>query len=196
MIPVIFRPFHELNGSWFWWGKNHCTPEELKKAYQFTVAYLRDEKNVHNLLYAYNTDRFSSEEEYLERYPGDEWADVLGFDIYQRGNDNAGFISDIDKMLGMLEKIAAGKNKIAALTEFGYNAVPDSIWWTQTFWKGIGNHHISYVLAWRNAGAKKGGAFEYYVPYKGQASAKDFMEFYKNKKAIFGKGIAKEKVYQ
>ena len=107
LIPVIFRPFHELNGSWFWWGKNHCTPEELKKAYRFTVTYLRDEKKVHNLLYAFNTDRFSSEEEYMERYPGDEWVDVLGFDIYQRGNDNAAFTRDIDKMLGMLEKIAA-----------------------------------------------------------------------------------------
>ncbi len=30
-IPVVFRPFHELNGSWFWWGKKHCTPDELKK---------------------------------------------------------------------------------------------------------------------------------------------------------------------
>ncbi len=83
-IPVIFRPFHELNGSWFWWGKNNCTPEELKSLYQFTEHYLRDVKGVHNLLYAYNTDRFATKEEYLERYPGDEWVDVIGFDIYQQ----------------------------------------------------------------------------------------------------------------
>ena len=196
LIPVIFRPFHELNGNWFWWGKNHCTPGELKQAYQFTVTYLRDKKNVHNLLYAFNTDRFSTEEEYLERYPGDDWVDILGFDIYQRKNDNAGFINDMDNMLTMLEKIAAGKNKIPALTEFGYNSIPDSTWWTQTFRKGIGNHHISYALAWRNAGAKAGGGFEYYVPYKGQTSAKDFIEFYKNEKTLFEKDIAKEKVYQ
>lgn len=43
-IPVIFRPFHELNGSWFWWGKNHCTPDEIKQLWHFTVAYLRDTK--------------------------------------------------------------------------------------------------------------------------------------------------------
>ncbi len=30
-IPIIFRPFHELNGNWFWWGKDHCTPEEYNK---------------------------------------------------------------------------------------------------------------------------------------------------------------------
>ncbi len=96
----------------------------------------------------------------------------------------------------MLEKIATERNKIPALTEFGYNGLPDSTWWTRTFWKGIGNHHISYVLGWRNAGGKTGGTFEGYVPYKGQASAKDFIEFYKNKKTIFEKDIAKEKVYQ
>jgi len=196
LIPVIFRPFHELNGSWFWWGKNHCTPDELKKAYQFTVTYLRDHKNVHNLLYAFNTDRFTSGEEFLERYPGDEWVDIIGFDIYQRSNDNAAFIGDIDRMLTMLEKIAAQKSKIPALTEFGYNSIPDSNWWTQTFWKGIGNHHISFVLGWRNAGGKAGGNFECYVPYKGHVSEKDFVEFYKNERTLFEKDIAKEKVYQ
>ena len=66
-------------------GKN-CTPDELKQLYHFTESYLRDIKNVHNLLYAYNTDRFYSKEEYLERYPGDEWVDIIGFDIYQAYN--------------------------------------------------------------------------------------------------------------
>ena len=84
-IPVIFRPFHELNGNWFWWGGKNCTPDELKQLYQFTETYLRDKKNVHNLLYAYNTDKFSSKEEYL-KVSGDEWVDIIGFDIYQGYN--------------------------------------------------------------------------------------------------------------
>lgn len=195
MIPVIFRPFHELNGSWFWWGKNHCTPEELKALYRFTVAYLRDEKGLHNLLYAFNTDRFASEEEYLERYPGDEWVDVIGFDIYQRGNDNQKFIKDIDAMLGMLTAIAAKKKKIPALTEFGYGSVPDSKWWTETFWKGIEKHKIAFALAWRNAGGKTENAMEFYVPYNKQLSASDFIQFYKNPRTLFQKDIAGEKIY-
>jgi beta-mannanase len=40
-IPVIFRPFHELNGSWFWWGKDNCSPEEFKTPVSFTEVYLR-----------------------------------------------------------------------------------------------------------------------------------------------------------
>jgi hypothetical protein len=194
-IPIIFRPFHELNGSWFWWGKNNCTADELKQLWHFTVSYLRDVKNVHNLLYAYNTDRYSSKEEYMERYPGDEWADVIGFDIYQRNSTNEKFIQDINQMLSTLEAIANEKNKIPALTEFGGN-LSDTSWWTETFLKGIGNHKISYVLGWRNAGKKPDGQFEYYIPYKGHITSPDFLKFYQADKTIFQKDVSKEKLYQ
>jgi hypothetical protein len=197
-IPIIFRPFHELNGNWFWWGKAHCTPGELKQLYQFTVAYLRDVKNIHNLLYAFNTDRFNSKEEYLERYPGNVWVDVMGFDIYQREGGtkgNAQFINDIDKMLSMLESLADSSKKIPALTEFGFGKVPDSTWWTGTFWKGLQHHKVSYALAWRNAGYK-GKEAEFYVPYKGHASVPDFLRLYGEKKTLFQKDISKEHLYK
>lgn len=197
-IPVIFRPFHELNGNWFWWGKAHCTPEQLKQLWHFTVSYLRDTKNIHNLLYAFNTDKFYSEAEYLERYPGDEWTDIIGFDIYQRdttAKGSAQFIKETDGMLTTLEKLAKERSKIPALTEFGFNSVPDSTWWTKVFWKAIAPHKISYVLGWRNAGAK-GNGVEFYVPYKGHKSAADFVQFYGESKTLFEKDVAKEKIYQ
>lgn len=197
-IPVIFRPFHELNGNWFWWGKDHCTPQELKQLWHFTVSYLRDLKNIHHLLYAYNTDRFNSKENYLFKYPGDEWTDVIGFDIYQRKNGpegNSQFINDIDNMLTTLEAIATEKNKIPALTEFGYGLVPDSTWWTNVFWKGLQSHKISYALAWRNAGYGPNGSAEYYLPFKGQASEKNFIEFSNEQKMMFQKDLTKEKIY-
>jgi Glycosyl hydrolase family 26 len=194
-IPVIFRPWHELNGNWFWWGGKHCTPDEFKKLWTFTVSYLRDEKKLHHLLYAFNTDRYSSKEEYLLKYPGDEWVDVIGFDIYQRNSPNEKYIADIGKMLSTLEEMAKEKNKIPALTEFGGN-LSDSSWWTGTFLKVIAQHRISYVLGWRNAGSKPGGEFEYYVPYTGHKSEKDFVRFYKDKKTLFQKDVSKNKLYQ
>ena len=199
-IPVIFRPFHELNGSWFWWGKNHCTPEELKKLWHFTVGYLRDFRNIHHLLYAFSTDRFSSKEEYLERYPGDEWTDIIGFDIYQRSSGekaNQQFVADIDKMLSTLESISFENNKIPALTEFGFGTLPDSNWWTNAFWKGIKDHKISYALGWRNAGCKNEGKnCEFYVPYKGHASARDFIKFFDEEKTLFQKDVTVEHLYR
>jgi len=197
-IPVIFRPFHELNGSWFWWGGKNCTPDEIKKLYQFTVAYLRDRKNVHNLIYAYNTDRFSDQDAYLERYPGDEWVDIIGFDIYQGNNiaKNELFVRELDKCLGILENIASTRNKVPALTEFGYNGLPDSSWWTNVLLKAIGTHRISYVLAWRNAGRASGSRYEFYVPYKGQGSANDFVQFYHADQTLFQKDVSRLKLYQ
>jgi hypothetical protein len=194
-IPLIFRPFHELNGNWFWWGGKNCTAEEFKKLWVFTVNYLRDEKNIHHLLYAYNTDRFASRDEYLAKYPGNEWVDVIGFDIYQRNTGNEKFIQDIGQMLSTLETIAGEKNKLPALTEFGGN-LSDSTWWTATFLKGIGDHKISYVLGWRNAGSKPGGEFEYYVPYKGHISEKDFTSFYRDKKTFFQEDVTIENIYK
>lgn len=197
-IPVIFRPFHELNGDWFWWGGKNCTPDEIKKLYQFTESYLRDKKNVHNLLYAYNADRFYSREEYLKTYPGDEWVDVIGLDIYQAHNTatNEDFIKYSRSMLATLDSIATDHNKIPALTEFGYNGIKDSLWWTNIFWKAIGSYKISYALAWRNTGIVDADHFEFYVPYKGQLSADDFVEFYKNEKTLFQKDIAEKKLYE
>ena len=197
-IPVIFRLFHELNGSWFWWGRKNCTADELKQLWHFTVAYLRDEKNVHNLLYAYNTDRFTSADDYLERYPGDDWVDIAGFDIYQAHNvaKNESFIQDLDQSLTTLEKMTSERNKIPALTEFGYNGVPDSSWWTSVFLPAIRSHKIAYVLAWRNAGFKASGQYEYYVPFKGQASAADFSKFHDLSPMIFQKKASEFALYK
>jgi len=194
-IPVILRLFHEINGSWFWWGGKNCTPDELKQLWHFTVAYLRDEKGLHQLLYAYNTDRFATRDAYLEKYPGDEWVDIAGFDIYQRGG-NTPFLNELKKTLTLLEEIAAEKHKIPALTEFGYNGLPDSTWWTNVLAPALQEHHLAYVMAWRNAGRKGQGQPEFYVPYEGQASASDFVQFYKDNKTLFQKDIAGGKLYR
>jgi len=197
-IPIIFRPFHEINGNWFWWGGKNASPEEIKQLYQLTESYLRDKKNVHNLLYAYNTDRFHSPEEWLLRYPGDDWVDIGGFDIYQ-GNtiaQNEAFIAELDKTLGLLESICKERKKIPALTEFGYNGIPDTTWWTNVLAKGINSHRIAYALAWRNAGSKNAKQFEYYVPYPGQASALDFQKFFALNNTLFQKDITEMRLYQ
>ena len=81
--PVMFRPFHEATGSWFWWGAAFCDAETYKSVYKYTVEYLRDKKEVHNFLYLYGPGSEAvSEEEYGIRYPGDEYVDVIGFDMY------------------------------------------------------------------------------------------------------------------
>lgn len=107
-VPIIFRPWHEHSGSWFWWGADWCTPEEYKQLWRFTVEYLRDEKGLHHLLYCYSPDIVRDEAHYLERYPGDEYVDILGLDDYQdfRASDNP---EDLPARLDMLVQLAQKK---------------------------------------------------------------------------------------
>lgn len=191
-IPVIFRPWHEHNGSWFWWGKDHSTPEDYKKLYRFTVEYLRDKRKVHNLLYAYSPDKFYSKEEYLERYPGDEWVDLIGFDVYHRPDPEKEdtFIADTRQMVEMLKEIGQARNKVYAITEGGLEMIPHENWWTETVMPIIENAGLSYILVWRN-----GRPDHYYAPYPGQASEADFKEFCHKPGVLFEKEVAKAKLY-
>lgn len=197
-IPLLFRPFHEFTGNWFWWCQNTCTPTEFKLLWRFTVDYLQNEKGLHNILWVYNTADFRSREDYLERYPGDDVVDLVSFDSYQHGDpqkDNS-FVQDIDHRLTILEEVAKEKSKIPALAETGYEAIPYADWWTNTLWKAIGDHKISYVLVWRNHGLQPNGHMHYYAPYKGNVSANDFIKFYKLERTLFEKDVAKENLYK
>jgi Glycosyl hydrolase family 26 len=197
-IPIMLRLFHELNGGWFWWGKDQCSADDIKQLWRYTIHYLQKEKNIHHLLYVYNTDKFDSGGEYLERYPGDDKIDILGFDIYQAGalRENTGFRAFFDKDLSMIDSIALAHRKIPALTEFGFNQVPDSSWWTQVFFPVIRSHKIVYALAWRNAGKKQSGNAEYYVPYPGAVSASDFKKMTDNEKIFLENGIKNKNIYK
>ncbi|MEN2400499.1 glycosyl hydrolase [Flavobacterium sp. MC2016-06] len=192
-IPILFRPYHELTGGWFWWGKGNCTPEEFKSLWKFTVEYLQ-KKGVHNLIYVYNTGSFSSEADFLSNYPGDNYADIISFDSYQNNNDKNGekFITEVQNQFKILNEIAQKKHKLMALAEAGYEAVPDPKWWTGTLTKAIGDYKISYVLLWRNHGwQEKEQKMHYYAPFSGQVSEKDFVDFYNLDRTLFEKDIKK-----
>lgn len=199
MIPVLFRPFHEHTGGWFWWGTT--TPDnEYKALFRYTADYLKNTRKVHHLLYVYNTGtEFSSAEEYLKRYPGDDVVDMLSFDTYQRGDASVdrSYVEGLDMRLGIVEKLAAEKNKIALLGETGYNQIPYPQWWTKNLLAGISGHRISYVLFWRNAGYKaKENEVEFYVPYKGHASEQGFIEFFQLPQTLFQSDITYDELYR
>jgi len=192
-IPILFRPYHELTGGWFWWGKGNGTPEEFKTLWKFTFDYLQ-KKGVHNLIYIYNTGSFNSKEDFLDKYPGDDYADILSFDSYQNNDDKEGkkFIEEVQNQLKIINEIGKKQNKLIAIAEAGYEAIPDPKWWTGTLTKAIGEYKISYVLLWRNHGwQEKEQKMHYYAPYPGQISAKDFVDFYKLDKTLFEKDIKK-----
>jgi mannan endo-1,4-beta-mannosidase len=200
LIPILFRPFHEFTGSWFWWGKNHCTPQEFKALWQFTKNYLTDVKKCHNLIYVYNTGTEPKDKnEYMERYPGNDMVDVVSFDNYQGGDplQYNGFVNSTDRMLNIIDSVATENNKLTAIAETGYEAVPYATWWTDVLQKAIGKHHIAYVLVWRNHGYQESTKkMHFYAPYKGHLSENDFIKFYNLPVTFFEKDGAKQGLYK
>jgi mannan endo-1,4-beta-mannosidase len=188
-IPILFRPFHELTGNWFWWCKNTSTPDEFKTLWQFTVDYLRKNKKLHNLLIVYSVADFDSEEQFLERYPGDDYADFIGFDNYCTKSVPY-YQAKLDKRLTILDAIAARHHKLACLPETGYEQIPMTDWWTKVLLPTLSKHKVSYVMAWRN-----GRTDHYYAPYPGQASADDFIKFYSSQQTMFQNRLTPLGVY-
>jgi len=190
-IPIIFRPWHENTGAWFWWGKASCTPEEYKILWRFTVDYLRNVKNIHHLLYAYSPDPFQTKAAYLETYPGDAYVDIMGLDHYFWAN-SATRAQELTKKLEIIVQLAEERGKIAALTETGLEAIPDRLWWTEALLNNITATptagKISYLLVWRNAYNRKN---HYYAPYAGQISAPNFVYFTRNQRVMLNDRLPK-----
>lgn len=183
-IPVLFRPWHEHTGSWFWWGQNLCSTEQYKALWQQTYQHLQ-QKGANHLLYAYSPGtEFTDTTTYLERYPGDEIVDVIGFDTYQFDRDV--YLQTLDRSLRVLSEVGAMRHKVTAVTETGYEGIPDARWWTGTLKPAIENYPIAYVLVWRNAREK---VTHHYAPYPGHASAPDFVTFYNDAKTLFANDV-------
>ncbi|MES2518919.1 MAG: glycosyl hydrolase [Bacteroidota bacterium] len=190
LAPMIFRPFHEFDGEWFWWGKPHCSREDFIDVWQFTVSYLRDSLGVHNFIYAFSPDnKFNSESEFLERYPSDNFVDLVGMDNYgDFGRDGKYNLKSGVKKLKIISDYALKNNKLAAFTETGLESIPNQTWWTETLLKTLKSEQLqlAYVLVWRNDSRSQ---THFYAPYPEQVSVPDFLKFYNDPFTLFEKDL-------
>jgi mannan endo-1,4-beta-mannosidase len=159
-----------MNGDWFWWGNVGHTPEDFHRLYRETVRYLSEEGQAHNILYCYSPDRCYSSEEYLTYYPGDDWVDILGLDLYDF--NNGWYELQADTALTVLTDLALARNKVCAFTETGLENLIYPDWWTKRLLPVIQDKSIAYVLVWRNAHTR-----HFFGPYSGHPSAADFRLF-------------------
>ncbi|MCF2443794.1 glycoside hydrolase family 26 protein [Dyadobacter sp. CY345] len=189
-VPMLFRPYHEFDGDWFWWGKGHCSREDFISVWQFTVSYMRDSLGVHNFIYVFSPDcKFNSEQEFLERYPGDQFVDMVGMDNYADfGRDGKYNLKAGVQKLKIISDYAKKANKLAAFTETGLETIPDKNWWTESLLKSLKAEKINlaYVLVWRN---DTKSPTHYYAPFPGQISVPDFMNFYNDPYTLFEKDL-------
>ena len=104
-VPVLWRPLHEGSGGWFWWGAKGA--DAYKKLWKYLYEQLTDVYKCNNLIWVYNGQS-------ADWYPGDEYVDIVGEDIYP---GKRVYNPQTSKFR---QAVAYGsKNKITALTENG-----------------------------------------------------------------------------
>lgn len=184
-VPVIFRPWHENNGSWFWWGQKLCSDEEYHQLWNLLQDTLL-EMGFSQLLWSYspNLDGQWTEERFLERYPGNDRVTLIGEDAYQWGTE-ADYVSQLSADLDFLSDFAKRHGKLLALTECGMKNMPDSTWYTRVLWPVMERYPLSYFLLWRNYKE------EYFGPVPGEPSAADYQKLVNNSKVLLLKDIIK-----
>ena len=105
-IPVLWRPFHELDGGWFWWSKGGA--DNFKEMWKIMYHRYTDYWELDNLIWVLGYS--GNGRGYADWYPGDEYVDVAGADSY---NDGA------NQRLYALVKRVVGNEKPVCFHECG-----------------------------------------------------------------------------
>ena len=110
-VPVLWRPLHEASGGWFWWGD--CEPESYIKLYQMMYERYTDYHGLNNLIWVWNGQDG-------DWYPGDEYVDIIGEDIYP---GERVYTSQMNRYIKALDYTET--NKMIVLSENGCLFDPD-----------------------------------------------------------------------
>lgn len=203
-ITILFRPFHENTGSWFWWGAAQCDEQSYINLYRYTVDYLKETKGVHNMLYVYGPgSEAENTAEYAARYPGDAYVDIIGYDMYHSkpSQDNeSDYLANIHRQNEILRSFATAHDKLYAITETGVandskallkkdNEVKD--WYMQLLDQISEDGGICYFLVWANWGENEA----FYTPFvksvnedgslHGHEMLDEFIKFYNDNRSVF-----------
>ncbi|MBN1999048.1 T9SS type A sorting domain-containing protein [candidate division KSB1 bacterium] len=126
-IPLLWRPLHEAQGGWFWWGAKG--PEPFKELWRLMVERYTREHGLNNLIWVF------THADDPDWYPGDEYVDVVSMDIYTDASSSMS--GEWENTLSLFN----GK-KLIALSESGTMPDPDKIrlygvWWSWfSLWNG------------------------------------------------------------
>jgi mannan endo-1,4-beta-mannosidase len=109
-VPVLFRPLHEAEGGWFWWGAEG--PEPCVELYRLLYDKFTNEYGLDNIIWVWTSYTFENS---VKWYPGDDVVDIIGYDKYN-AKDGLPNGSAITSTFYGLVKLTNGK-KLVAMTE-------------------------------------------------------------------------------
>jgi mannan endo-1,4-beta-mannosidase len=130
-IPILFRPLHEAEGGWFWWGAKGPAP--CIQLYKILYDRITNYHNIHNLLWVWNSVN-------SDWYVGDEFCDIVSFDYYDDTTPPSHSPSDttFDKLVEL-----GGSTKIVTMAECGpipstnLTFIYQSVWSYFVTWNGF-----------------------------------------------------------
>lgn len=123
-IPILWRPLHEAEGAWFWWGAKG--PQACVELWRLLYDRLTNYHQINNLLWVWTT---SDSPEALDWYPGDEYVDILGVDVYLNDGDYGVSSTLFDNLRTMFN----GK-KLLTMSENGTIPDPDKLFEYDAYW--------------------------------------------------------------
>lgn len=138
-VTVIWRPWHECSGGWFWWGAHG--PEPYKKLWRLTFDRFVHHDRLDNLIWCYTATEAPGAVEAW--YPGDDVVDMVGLDFYPKSLTLFGLLEPRHPTFATeyarLRTLTHGR-KVIALTENGAIPDPDRLFADGANW--------SYFLTW------------------------------------------------
>lgn len=116
-IPVLWRPFHEAAGGWFWWGKDAAS---FKSLWIAMFNYFKTE-GLDNLIWVWTTEGNDA-----DWYPGDQYVDIVGRDVYNKETADC-----VSEYTSIAENYG---NKIVSLSECGTVGLISEQWASGARW--------------------------------------------------------------
>lgn len=125
-IPILWRPFHEAEGNWFWWGRDGAEP--CKKLYHMMFERFTERHRLDNLIWVQNSPK-------IENYPGDDVVDIISRDLYPSAHEHTDLAREYAEISGSIST-----EKLAAVAEIG--TIPDV--------PALIEHHVpwSWFMTW------------------------------------------------
>lgn len=124
-IPILWRPFHESEGTWFWWGAKGA--EAAKRLYRLMFEHFTEKCGLHNLIWVWNSPL-------KEGYPGDNFVDIISRDMYPPAHEYTSHKSEFDELTAITSQ------KISAIAETGVLPDVEAAISEKAFW--------SYFMTW------------------------------------------------
>jgi mannan endo-1,4-beta-mannosidase len=131
-VPVLWRPLHEASGGWFWWGAKG--PDAYKKLWYYLYDQLTNKYQCSNLIWVWNGQD-------PDWYPGDDYVDVIGEDIYAGEHSYGAQNAKFSELLEYPDS-----NKLIALTENGTVFDIDSVVAANSRWSWFGTWCGDFVV--------------------------------------------------